>query len=31
MRAFGAVDCALDALERNASSKGVADWLVLQL
>ncbi len=31
MRAFGAVDRALGALERNASPKVVADWLVLQL
>ena len=31
MRAFGAVDQALAALERNASPKLVADWLVLQL
>ena len=31
MRAFGAVDQALAALERNASPKIVADWLVLQL
>jgi len=31
MRAFGAVDRALAALERNASPKVVADWLVLQL
>ena len=30
-RAFGAVDEALTALERNASPKLVADWLVLQL
>ena len=30
-RAFGAVDRALGALERNASPKVVADWLVLQL
>jgi DNA polymerase-3 subunit delta' len=30
-RAFGAVDEALSALERNASPKLVADWLVLQL
>jgi DNA polymerase-3 subunit delta' len=31
MRAFTAVDRALGALERNASPKLVADWLVLQL
>jgi DNA polymerase III subunit delta' len=31
MRAFTAVDRALAALERNASPKIVADWLVLQL
>ena len=31
MRAFAAVDRALAALERNASPKVVADWLVLQL
>jgi DNA polymerase-3 subunit delta' len=31
MRAFQAVDQALGALERNASPKVVADWLVLQL
>jgi hypothetical protein len=31
MRAFGAVDRALGALERYASPKIVADWLVLQL
>jgi DNA polymerase-3 subunit delta' len=31
MRAFAAVDQALGALERNASPKVVADWLVLQL
>jgi DNA polymerase III subunit delta' len=31
MRAFSAVDRALAALERNASPKVVADWLVLQL
>lgn len=31
MRAFGAVDRAIAALERNASPKVVADWLVLQL
>jgi hypothetical protein len=30
-RAFAAVDRALAALERNASPKIVADWLVLQL
>ena len=30
-RAFSAVDAALAALERNASPKVVADWLVLQL
>ena len=30
-RAFAAVDEALGALERNASPKVVADWLVLQL
>ena len=29
--AFGSVDRALDALDRNASSKIVADWLALQL
>ena len=31
VRAYGAVDRALAALERNASPKVVADWLVLQL
>ena len=31
MRAYGAVDQALGALQRNASPKIVADWLVLQL
>jgi hypothetical protein len=31
MRAFTAVDRALGALERNASPKVVADWLVLQI
>jgi DNA polymerase III subunit delta' len=31
MRAFTAVDEALGALERNASPKVVADWLVLQM
>jgi hypothetical protein len=31
MRAYTAVDQALAALERNASPKIVADWLVLQL
>jgi DNA polymerase III subunit delta' len=31
VRAFDAVDKALGALERNASPKTVADWLVLQL
>jgi DNA polymerase-3 subunit delta' len=31
MRAFSAVDRALTALDRNASTKIVADWLVLQL
>jgi DNA polymerase-3 subunit delta' len=31
LRAFAAVDEALGALERNASPKIVADWLVLQL
>jgi DNA polymerase-3 subunit delta' len=31
MRAYAAVDEALGALERNASPKIVADWLVLQL
>ena len=31
MRAFAAVDRALGALDRNASPKVVADWLVLQL
>ena len=31
LRAFTAVDRALGALERNASPKVVADWLVLQL
>jgi len=31
LRAFGAVDRALAALDRNASVKIVADWLVLQL
>ena len=30
-QAFAAVDAALTALERNASPKLVADWLVLQL
>jgi len=31
IRAFGAVDRALGALERNASPKVVADWLAVQL
>jgi DNA polymerase-3 subunit delta' len=31
IRAYASVDQALDALERNASPKVVADWLVLQL
>jgi hypothetical protein len=31
VRAYAAVDHALGALERNASPKIVADWLVLQL
>ena len=31
LRAYAAVDEALAALERNASPKVVADWLVLQL
>jgi hypothetical protein len=31
MRAFGAVDRALAALDRNVNPKVVADWLVLQL
>jgi hypothetical protein len=31
LRAFAAVDQALAALERNASPKVVADWLVLQI
>ena len=31
LRAFTAVDRALAALDRNASAKIVADWLVLQL
>jgi hypothetical protein len=31
VRAFAAVDRALEALKRNASPKVVADWLVLQL
>jgi DNA polymerase-3 subunit delta' len=31
LRAYAAVDQALEALERNASPKVVADWLVLQL
>jgi hypothetical protein len=31
LRAYTAVDKALAALERNASPKVVADWLVLQL
>ncbi len=31
LRAYSAVDTALDALKRNASPKIVADWLVLQL
>jgi DNA polymerase-3 subunit delta' len=31
LRAFAAVDRALAALERNASAKTVADWLVLEL
>jgi len=31
VRAYGAVDRALGALERNASPKVVADWLVLEL
>jgi hypothetical protein len=31
LKAYAAVDEALNALERNASTKVVADWLVLQL
>jgi len=31
LRAFAAVDTALEALERNAGVKTVADWLVLEL
>jgi DNA polymerase-3 subunit delta' len=31
VRAFAAIDRALDALQRNVSPKVVADWLVLQL
>jgi DNA polymerase III subunit delta' len=31
VRAFNAVDQALEAIERNVSPKNVADWLVLQL
>jgi hypothetical protein len=31
LRAFAAVDQALDALDSNAGVKIVADWLVLQL
>jgi len=31
LRAYGAVDRALDALDRNASPKIVADWLALNL
>jgi DNA polymerase III gamma/tau subunit len=31
LRAYAAVDQALDALKRNGSPKVVADWLVLQL
>jgi hypothetical protein len=31
VRAYTAVDQALAAIERNASPKVVADWLVLQL
>jgi hypothetical protein len=31
LRAFGAVDRALDALDRNASPKIVADWLAMNL
>jgi hypothetical protein len=31
LNAYAAVDEALTALERNASTKVVADWLVLQL
>jgi len=31
LRAFAAVDRALEALDRNAGVKIVADWLVLQL
>jgi hypothetical protein len=30
LRAFSAIDRALDALDRNASPKIVADWFVLQ-
>jgi hypothetical protein len=30
-RAYGAVAQALEAIDRNASPKVVADWLVLQL
>jgi len=31
LRAFSAIDRALDALERNASPKIVADWVALQI
>jgi hypothetical protein len=31
IRAFETVDCALTALDRNASSKIVADWLAVNL
>ena len=31
VRAFAAIDRALDALDRNASPKIVADWVVLNL
>jgi hypothetical protein len=31
MRAYAAVDRALAALDRNASAKVVADWLLLEL
>jgi hypothetical protein len=31
LRAFSTIDRALEALERNASPKIVADWIALQL
>ena len=31
LRGFAAIDKALDALERNASPKIVADWIAFQL